>query len=92
MTSWKSACFRSGVMLQPLSVRLPSGLRFFQPPLPATSTAYLAVMPAGIRQDDGLTLFRLHDTNELAPAFYTGSRNVRVLQVFDGATGCMPFG
>ena len=78
-------------MSQLLSAQLQSDLRFFQPPLPAPSIAHLAVTPAGIRRDVGLTLFCLQDTNDLVPASNTGSRNIRVLQVSDGSNRLRAF-
>ncbi len=46
-----------GVMSQPLSGRLPAGLRFLPPPSPAALSARLtARFP--VREDDGLTTFR----------------------------------
>src|SRR5277367_3100013 len=50
-TSWKSACFRSRVILQPLSAPLQSGICFLQPPLPAAPTACLAASPAPERAE-----------------------------------------
>jgi hypothetical protein len=56
-----------GVMLQPLSDPLQTGLRFFHPPIPAQSTASLAVrLPA--KQDwqpYGLTTFPACHTTDL---------------------------
>jgi len=45
-TNWKSACFHSGVMFQPLSAPLQNGIRFLQHPLPAAPSACLAATPA----------------------------------------------
>jgi len=74
MTNWKSARLHGGVILQPLSAPLQSGLRFFQSPLPATPTAFLADAPAPLtRRNVGFTMFSSNDTNELASAYYTGS-------------------
>ena len=56
-------------MFQPLSTPLQSGIRFLQHPLPAAPTACLAATPAPKRQNSGLTLFRLNDTNDLVPTF-----------------------
>ena len=73
-TRWKSARLHGGVMLQPLSAPLQSGLRFFQHPLPAIPSAFLADAPASTRRRDvGFTMLGSNDTNELAPAFHTGS-------------------
>ena len=77
MTRWKSARLRGRALL--LSARLPNGLRFLQHPLPATPTALLAERPAFHRRDVRLAMFASNDTNELVPAFSTGSRGVRVL-------------
>jgi hypothetical protein len=67
MTGWKSARLHGGVMVQLLSVPLQNGLGFFQHPLPGIPAAHLAMTPASTRRDDGFTMFRLGDTNELAP-------------------------
>ena len=80
------------LLAQPLSVPLQSGLRFFQPPMPATSTAHLAVTPARRGERDvGFILFLLNDTNDLVPASYTGSHIVRVLQVSGGSNRLRAF-
>ena len=72
MTSWKSAHFRGEEC--PLSARLQSSLCFFQPPLPADPTVFLAEPPASQRRrSDGFSMFDCNDTNELVPAFHTGS-------------------
>jgi hypothetical protein len=61
-------------MLQSLSAPLRNGLRFFQHPLPATPSAFLADAPASTRRRDvGFAMLSSSDTNELAPAFHTGS-------------------
>ena len=61
-------------MLHSLSAPLQSGLRFFQPPLPAIPSALLADAPASkARRDVGFTMLDNDDTNELAPASHTGS-------------------
>ena len=73
-TNWKSARLHGGVMFQLLSAPLQNGLRFLQPPLPATSSAFLADAPAPkTRRDVEFTMLGFIDTNELAPAFHTGS-------------------
>src|SRR5207302_5674519 len=74
-TNWKSARLHGGVMLQLLSAPLQSGLGFFQYPLPATPSAFLADAPASKpRRGVGFNLFRCDDTNDLVPASHTGSR------------------
>ena len=61
-------------MLQLLSAPLRNGLRFFQHPLPAIPSAFLADAPAPTRRRDvGFAMLSSSDTNELAPAFHTGS-------------------
>ena len=45
-----------GMMLQPLSIPLQDGLRFFRVPLPAISSAHLAAAYRG-SEDIGLTVF-----------------------------------
>lgn len=73
-TRWKSARLHGGVMLQPLSAPLPSGVRFFQHPLPAIPSAFLADAPAPKPgRNVGFTMLVSSDTNELIPAFHTGS-------------------
>ena len=79
MTRWKSARLRGRALL--LSARLPNGVRFLQHPMPAIPTALLAERPALFRRDVRLTMFESNDTDELVPAFSTGSRNVRVLRL-----------
>jgi hypothetical protein len=47
---------------------------FLQSPLPVISSAFLADAPASkTRRDVGFTMLGSNDTNELAPAYYTGS-------------------
>src|SRR5207253_11030518 len=73
-TNWKSACLRSGMIWPSLSAPLQNGLGFLQSPLPATPSAFLADAPASEpRRDVGFTMLGCNDTNELAPAFHTGS-------------------
>jgi hypothetical protein len=61
-------------MLQLLSAPLQNGLGFLQSPLPVISSAFLADAPASkTRRDVGFTMLGFNDTNELAPAYYTGS-------------------
>jgi hypothetical protein len=73
-TRWKSARLHGGVMLQPLSAPLQNGLRFFQHPLPAIPSAFLADAPAPQPgRNVGFTMLSSSDTNELAPAFHAGS-------------------
>jgi hypothetical protein len=74
MTRWKFARLHGGAMLQPLSAPLQSGLRFFQHPMPAIPSAFLAVAPAPKPgQDVRFLMLSASDTNELAPAFHAGS-------------------
>ncbi len=73
-TRWKSARLHGGVMSQLLSVPLQNGIGFFQHPLPATPSAFLADAPASTRRRNvGFTMFDCNDTNELTPALHTGS-------------------
>ena len=62
-----------GMMSQPLSTPLQGGLRFFQPPKPALPTAFLADAPALMRRKDGIAMLSCNDTDELVPAYHTGS-------------------
>jgi hypothetical protein len=60
--------------LQPLSALLQNGLCFFQHPLPAIPSAFLADAPAPEPgRNIGFTMLVSNDTNELIPAFHTGS-------------------
>ena len=55
-------------MLQSLSAPLQSGLRFFQHPLPAIPSAFLADAPASTRRRDvGFAMFDCDDMDDLAP-------------------------
>jgi hypothetical protein len=57
-------------MFQLLSAPLQSGLRFFQHPLPATPSAFLADAPASTgRRDVGFTMFGCDDMDVLAPTY-----------------------
>ena len=68
-TRWKSARLRGGVMLQLLSVPLSNGISFFQHPLPAKPSAFLADAPASTRRRPvGFMMFGCDDMDELAPA------------------------
>jgi hypothetical protein len=61
-------------MSQLLSAPLQSGVGFFQFPLPATPSAFLADAPAFTgRRNIGFIMFDCNDTNELTPASHTGS-------------------
>ena len=61
-------------MLQLLSAPLQGGIGFFQFPLPATPSAFLADAPAFTgRRNVGFVMLSCNDTNELAPACHTGS-------------------
>ena len=93
-TGWKSARLHGGVMFQPLSVPLSNGLRLLQLPLPAISTAHLAMSPASpTRRNVGFTMFDCHDMDDLAPAFTPAAVVVRVLQSYGWSTlAALPFG
>jgi len=58
-------------MFQPLCIPLQDTIRFFRPPIPARSTAFLTVcLPAVFRrQPYGLTTFPVCHTTEAGPAF-----------------------
>jgi hypothetical protein len=57
-------------MLQLLSVPLSNGIRFFQHPLPAKPSAFLADPPASTRRRPvGFMMFGCDDMDELAPAY-----------------------
>ena len=51
---------------------------FSSVPLPAIPTAHLATCLPHARQNVGFTMFRLNNADDLAPAYYTGSRLIRV--------------
>jgi len=74
-THWKSARLHGGTMLPSLSIPLRNGLRFFQHPLPAIPTTLLAESSASMRRNVGFTMFRSNSDDDLAPAYYTGSRS-----------------
>ncbi len=66
-------------MLQLLSAPLQNGLCFFQSPLPAIPSAFLADAPAPEPgRNVGFTRLDCTDTNELALATYTGSLGMSV--------------
>jgi hypothetical protein len=78
--------------MQPLSAPLQGGLRFFQYPLPATPTAFLADAPApALRSGRGVGFIQLgiNDTGELVPACTPAVWIVRVLHASEGATDCI---
>jgi len=67
-TRWKSARLHGRTMLQSLSAPLQGGLRFFQHPLPAIPSAFLADAPASTRRRDvGFAMFDCDDMDDLAP-------------------------
>src|SRR5437870_4732602 len=67
-THWKSRRLHGGVMLQLLSFPLQNGIGSFQHPLPAISTAHLAVTPASLRSEmPGLSCPTQMDMNHLVP-------------------------
>ena len=73
-TDWKSARLHGGTMLQSLSAPLQNGIGFFQFPLPATPSAFLADAPALTgRRNVRFIKYGFNDTNELTPASHTGS-------------------
>ena len=92
-TSWKSARLRGGVMLQPLSAPITERHSLS----PASSARCPNSAPCGdaclrTRRNVGFTMFRLNDTNELAPAS-TPAACVSVCPILSGgATDCVPFG
>ena len=74
MTNWKSARLHGRTMLQSLSAPLQSGLGFLQSPLPAIPSAFLAdALAPKPGRNVGFAMLSSSDTNELAPAFHTGS-------------------
>jgi hypothetical protein len=96
MTRWKSARLCGGIILQPLSARLPDGIGFFQHPLPANSSAHLAATPTPCLRTRtgrvvGFTVFRSSNMKELVPVFSPAVLNVRVPQARSGATDCFAF-
>src|SRR6266536_3119094 len=80
-------------MFQPLSVRLPSGFGFLQRsfvhhPLSPPRGETCPPMGRGV----GFTMFRLSNTNDLAPAFTPAAVDVRVPRFKSEAADCVPFG
>ena len=58
--------------IKSVSTRLPGGLGFLSPPLPALPSSGLsAILP--LREQYGLTLFRSDDICGLGPLYNTGS-------------------
>jgi hypothetical protein len=62
---------------QLLSVRLPDGFCFLQRSSARHSHSTPCGVPASLRRSVGFTMFHLNNTDDLAPAYYTGSRIVR---------------
>jgi hypothetical protein len=96
MTRWKSARLRGEMILPPLSARLPDGIGFLQPPLPANSSAHPAVTPAPCLQASagriiGFTVFRSSNMKKLVPVSPPAVLNVRVPNAKPGATNCFAF-
>jgi hypothetical protein len=84
------------MILPSLSARLPDGIGFFQPPLPANSSTHLAVTPAPFLQASagrivGFTVFRSSNMKELVPVSSPAVLNVRVPQAKHEATDCFAF-
>jgi len=80
-------------MFQPLSVLLPNGLGFLQ----RSFARHPISPPCGwtcprMGQNVGFTMFRLSNTNDLAPAFTPAALCVRVPRLKSVATDCLPFG
>ncbi|MQA38813.1 hypothetical protein GEV02_11665 [Rugamonas sp. FT29W] len=59
-TRWKSAPFQVGTNFESLSAPLQNGLRFFHPPLPANSSARLAVHLPSPDNLDGEANYRVY--------------------------------
>lgn len=92
-TTWKSARFRGAgycLAAHRLSSPLQPGIRLLHDPLPAPSTAFLAVcLPR--RRRYGLTMFRVWDTRGLGSAFLPTIISVRVSPSGKGVTDRVPF-
>ena len=58
--AWKSAPLSRGANLEPLSIRLQNGIRFFLHPLPVIPLASLAACFPGW-ENYGLTTFRMNN-------------------------------
>ena len=79
-------------MLQLLSVPLSNGVCFFQHPLPAKPSAFLADAPASTRRRPvGFMMFDWDDMDELAPAYTPAALDVRVSHYTMGQLGCVAF-
>ena len=80
-------------MFQPLSVLLLNGVGFLQ----RSFARHPISPPCGwtcplMGQSVGFTMFRLSNTNDLAPAFTPAAVRVRVPRLKSVATDCLPFG
>jgi hypothetical protein len=64
---------------QLLSIRLQDGVCFLQRSSARHPHSAPYSVPASPRRDVGFTMFPLNSADDLAPAYYTGSRVVRAL-------------
>src|ERR1035438_3753284 len=64
---------------QLLSIRLQDGFCFLQRSSARHSNGAPCGVLASMRRNVGFTMFRLNNADDLAPAYYTGSRVVRAL-------------
>jgi len=75
-----------------LSAPLQNDLRFFQHPLPAIPSAFLADAPAFTgRQDVGFAMFGCDDTDDLAPAYTPAVVLFVCPSCTAGQPDCVPF-
>ena len=100
---WKWACFRSGANLEPLSRRLPPGVRFFHDPIPPRPTGRLAAsLPArrSAQASDGayhvpwiadITAV-IRDASPFRVCLSRSCTDGDVLSFATRATGSVPFG
>ena len=80
-------------MFQLLFVPLQNDLCFFQHPLPAIPSVFLADTLAFTRRRDvGFTMFGCDDMNDLAPAYAPAVFVVRVSALNARTPDCLPFG
>lgn len=79
------------VRFKPVSVPLQSGLRFLRLPLPASSSAFLAVSLLAFQQRYELTLFRVSDRSGLGSAFSPVATPSAIPDIRAGILGHTPF-
>ena len=79
-----------GVMSQPLSARLPGGLRFLRHPFPTLHRPSLR-SACRFRRRVGVAVFRLSDKEWVGFCLFSGGFDVLVIQEQNGLTGHTPY-